>query len=235
MSHVVPQGVQQFLTRFGGKTPYGKPQWRLLVAGARRVKESGVYRDWATGLSTADKGGLRVEAKEEAPGCHFSRHENRPLRVVTEMREVCKYPHADGWVLEKWFPASSYGTRAEWSSYKAVDGCTAMLGPYPECGDYEMLFGPWHKVPATEVLQRLIAQYSAGIHGRRGTVQSRAQEYLLRYQYEEEQAELKRKAEYEAMMRDHLTPLRSSSLAASRWRQDLAQRTGNGHEHIGIL
>ncbi len=28
------------------------------------------------------------------------------------------------------------------------------------------------------------------------------------------------------MMRDHISPLRSSSLAASRWRQDLARRTG---------
>jgi hypothetical protein len=37
------------------------------------------------------------------------------------------------------------------------------------------------------------------------------------------------------MMRDHISPLRSSSLAASRWRQDLARRTGNANEHIGIL
>ncbi len=55
------------------------------------------------------------------------------------------------------------------------------------------------------------------------------------YQYEEEQAETKRKIEYDAMMRDHISPLHSSSLAASRWRQELARRTGNGNEHIGIL
>jgi hypothetical protein len=151
------------------------------------------------------------------------------------MREVRKYPHAEGWILEKWFPASSYGAEAEWYSYKAVDGFTSMLGPYPECGDYEMIFGPWTKLPASDVLQGLISRYSAGIHGRRGTPESRAQEYLLRYQYEEERAEVKRKAEYEAMMRDHISPLHSISLAASRWRQELARRTGNGNEHIGII
>jgi hypothetical protein len=57
----------------------------------------------------------------------------------------------------------------------------------------------------------------------------------LRFQYEEEKAEAKRKIEYDAMMRDHISPLHSSSLAASRWRQDLARRTGNANEHIGIL
>jgi hypothetical protein len=101
-----------------------------------------------------------------------------------------------------------------------------MLGPYPECGDYEMVFGPWPKAPTTDTLQGLIAQYSCGINSRRGSPESRAQEYLLRFQYEEEQAETKRKVEYDAMMRDHISPLHSSSLAASRWRQDLARAPG---------
>jgi hypothetical protein len=235
MNHVVPSGLARWITGYGGKNPYGEPQWRLLVASDRRVKEAGVYRDWADGLSTAEKGGLNFQPNPDAPGCNYSRHENKPIRVVTEMREVRKYPQAEGWVLEKWFPASSYGTQAEWGSYKAVDGVTPMLGPYPERGDYEMMFGPWFHVPSTDVLQRLIGRYSAQIHGRRGTAESRAQEYLLRYQYEEELDERKRKQEYDAMMRDHISPLHSGSLAASRWRQELAMRTGNGNEHIGIL
>jgi hypothetical protein len=206
-----------------------------MVASDRLVKESGVYRDWAPGLTTAEKGGLDFQPLPDEPGCNFVRHDNRPLRVVTEMREVKKYPHAEGWILEKWFPASSYGTQAEWYSYKAVDGFTPMLGPYPERGDYEMIYGPWAKVPGTDTLQTLISRYCHDINARRGTVESRAQEYLLRFQYEEEQAETKRKGEYEAMMRDHISPLHSSSLAASRWRQELARRTGNGNEHIGIL
>jgi hypothetical protein len=109
-----------------------------------------------------------------------------------------------------------------------------MLGPYPECGDYEMIYGPWAKIPTTDMLQGFISQYSHGINSRRGSPESRAQEYLLRYQYEEEQAEKKRKEEYAVMMADHLSPMKSSSLAASRWRQDLAMRSGNSNEHVGI-
>ncbi len=30
------------------------------------------------------------------------------------------------------------------------------------------------------------------------------------------------------MMADHLSPMKSGSLAASRWRQELAARSGNG-------
>jgi hypothetical protein len=235
MSHIVPRGIQEFLTRYGGKSPFEQPQWRLLVGSDRLVKEAGVYRDWADGLTTAEKGGMRFEPTPNMPGCNFERYDNRPIRVVTEMREVRKYPHADGWILEKWFPASSYGTQEEWYSYKAIDGFTSMLGPYPERGDYEMIYGPWAKIPSTDVLQKLISSYSSGINNRRGTPESRAQEYLLLYQYEEELAERKRKEEYAAMMDDHLSPMKSGSLAASRWRQGLAARTGNGNEHIGTL
>ncbi len=86
------------------------------------MKEAGVYRDWAEGLTTAEKGGMRFEPLPDLPGCNFGRYDNKPLRVVTEMREIRKYPHADGWILEKWFPASAYGTQEEWYSYKAIDG-----------------------------------------------------------------------------------------------------------------
>jgi hypothetical protein len=235
MSHIVPKAIQEFVTNYGGKNPFDQPKWRLLVGSDRLVKEAGVYRDWAEGLTTAEKGGMRFEPRADMPGVNFSRYDNKPIRVVTEMREVRKYPHAAGWVLEKWFPISAYGTQEEWYSYKAVDGFTPMLGPYPERGDYEMIYGPWLKIPSTDVLQKLIASYSSGIDNRKGTPESRAQEYLLRYQYEEEVAERKRKEEYAAMMDDHLSPMKSGSLAASRWRQELAARTGHSNEHIGIL
>ena len=235
MNHIVPTSIQRFLTSYGGRNPCGQPQWRLLAGPDRLVKEAGVYRDWTEGLTTAEKGGMRFEPRPDLPGCNFGRYDNKPLRVVTEMREIRKYPHADGWILEKWFPASAYGTQEEWYSYKAVDGRTAMLGPYPERGDYEMIYGPWLKIPSTDMLQKLVASYASGINSRRGSPESRAQEALLRYEYEEELAERKRKSEYAVMMADHLSPMKSGSLAASRWRQELAARSGHGNEHIGIL
>ena len=178
---------------------------------------------------------LNFQPLPDQPGMNFTRYDNKPIRVVTEMRTIRKYPHSEGFILEKWFPASFYGTQDEWYSYKAVDGFTAMLGPYPECGDYEYIFGPWEHVPSITMVEGFISRYTNERANRRGTPESRAQECLLRYQYELQQEEDRKRAEYEAMFNDYLTPMSSGSLAASRWRQDLARRTGNGNEHIGIL
>ena len=175
-----------------------------------------------------------MRVNPDQPGVNFTRSQHKPIRVVTEMREVRKYPHLEGFIVEKWFPASAYGSQLEWYAYKAADGVTPLMGPYPERGDYEMQFGPWSHTPSTDSLQRLISQYSHQINSRTGTPESRAQEYLLRYQYNEELAERKRKEEYNAEFRDLLSPMKSGSLAASRWRQELATRIGVTDAHVPI-
>ena len=35
------------------------------------------------------------------PDVDVGRHDNKPIRVVTEMREVLKYPQSEGFVLER--------------------------------------------------------------------------------------------------------------------------------------
>lgn len=232
--HLAPKETLRFIKRYGGTNPYGHPNWRLVVAADVLVKEAGVWRDWAEGLTTAEKGGLNFSPSKEVVGMNFQRYDNKPIRVVTEVRETPKYPESDGWILERWFPASSYGTRQDWHSYKSVDGITPMLGPYPEEGSYEMQYGPWLKTPAISTIQALISSYTNQMAHKRGTPESRAQEYLMRFQYQYDEAEKKRKAEYTAMMKDELTPMHSSSLAASRWRNRLAENAGIS-EHIGIL
>lgn len=232
--YVVPRETQRFIVRYGGKNPFAFPNWRLIVAADVLVKESGVWRDWDEGLSTAERGGLNFSPCKDIVGMNFRPYDNKPMRTVVGVRETPKYPHLDGWILERWKPATEYGSREEWHSYKAADGVTPMLGPYPEEGDYEMIFGPWEKIPTTDVLQKYISMHVQQIASKRGTPESRAQEYLLRYQYKQQQEEQKRIAEYNAMMRDHLTPMHSSSLGASRWRNELAVNAGI-QGHIGIL
>lgn len=219
--HVVPSDVKEFLRVYGGVNPYGKPLFRLIVASDRLVKEAGVYRDWDKNLAVAERGGL--------PGTH-----NKPTRVVTEMREVCKYPHMEGWILEKWFPASTYGTRDTWEGFVAVDGFTPCLGPYPAEGDYEVLLGPWPRVPSLSTLRSVIRGNVAAIENRSGTPESRAREYINRKEFEDKQKEDARKKEMNAQFADSLSPMNSSSLVASRWRNDLAKRAGIT-EHIGIV
>lgn len=232
--HIVPRETQRFLKRFGGLTPYGHPRWRLVVSSERLIKESGRWTDWAEGLTTKEKGGMDFTPIEGQPGMVYERFHNKPLRVVVEVRETPKYPHVDGWILESWFPASSYGAPEEWYSYKADDGITPMLGPYPECGDYEMQFGPWVKLPTTDILQAMISRHCSSINNRQGTPFTRAVEHLNRTEYTNQKKEEKLKAEYEARFRDVLSPMKSTSLEASRWRQDLAKRTGNENQHIGV-
>lgn len=232
--HIVPRETQRFLKRFGGLTPYGRPKWRLVVSSERLIKEAGRWSDWAEGLTTKEKGGLEFFPIEGQPGVIYERFRNKPLRVVTEVRETQKYPHIEGWILESWLPASSYGTPDDWYSYRSDDGITPMLGPYPECGDYEMQYGPWAKLPTTDLLQSLISKYSSDINNRKGTAFSRAVEYLNRAEYAKQKKEENLKAEYEARFRDVLSPMKSTSLEASRWRQDLARRTGNENQHIGV-
>ena len=234
MIHTVPRETQRFLKRYGGVNPFGLPKWRLIVSSERLIKEAGVWKDWAEGLTTKEKGGLNFSALSGQPGVAYQRYQNKPIRVVTEVRETQKYPQADGWILESWFPASSYGTPAEWYSYRADDGITPMLGPYPECGDYEMQYGPWEKMPSIDTLQAHISQYSSSIANRKGTPWARAVEYVQRAEYAKEKEEQRFREEAAAQFNDVLTPMKSSSLAASRWRNQLAQRAGIT-EHIGII
>jgi hypothetical protein len=231
--YVVPRDTQRFLKRYGGTNPYGLPKWRLVVSSERLVKEAGVWRDWDEGLSIKERGGLNFSPLAGQPGVAYQRYENKPLRVVTEIRETEKYPQVSGWILESWLPASSYGTREDWYSYKADDGKTPMLGTYPECGDFEMQYGPWKTLPSIDLLQTLISQYSSSIANRKGTAFSRAVEYLERARYAAEKEEKRLREEYAAEFNDVLTPIKSTSLEACRWRQDLAKRAGI-REHIAI-
>ena len=232
--HIVPRETQRFLKRYGGTTPYGKPKWRLIVSEDCLVKEAGIWTDWAEGLTTKEKGGLNFSPIPGQPGATYQRYQNKPLRVVTEVRETQKYPHASGWILESWFPASIYGTPEEWYSYKADDRITPMLGPYPECGDYEMQYGPWEKLPPTDLLQNLISQYSSSISNRKGTPWARAVEYVQRAEYAKAKEEKRFREECAAEFNDALTPMKSTSLEASRWRQELAARIGS-RSHVGII
>lgn len=43
------------------------------------------------------------------------------------------------WMVEKWCPPETYGTRDAWEAMREADGSSS-LGPYPSEGDYEWAF-----------------------------------------------------------------------------------------------
>lgn len=249
----VPTHLQGFLTRFGGKNPFGRPQWRLQFSDNVFVREAGVYRDWPEGLSTAEKGGFNFQATDEEvavsiagktleelgeqPNWAAIRYNNKPLRTVTEKRDNPRYPGIQGWIVEKWFPASKYGSPHDWYSFMAIDGKTPMLGPYPSEGDYELIYGPFPRQPAISQLQLWISAYIRNRDEMKmtGTPESRAEEYTNRRVDEEQRQWEQRRKEYQYMMASEWKAIATNgALGMSRHRQELAARCGIT-EHIGLL
>ncbi len=84
-----------------------------------------------------------------------------------------RYAEIHCWVLEKWLPASKYGSRVQWEAVRDWDPSSQqfakpILGPYPRRGDYEPVykFTEWPSSTALprdviELVCRLIEQGKA--------------------------------------------------------------------------
>ena len=109
-----PAWLQSLLARRYGRTPFGEPRYRLVWAPARMERSGGVWTDWETGAVR---------------------------RRVAELRWVRKYPGEQCWLVEKWLPASFYGSPAQWYSSLADGGTMVSTphGPVPACGDFPAL------------------------------------------------------------------------------------------------
>ena len=82
--------------------------WRLVVANSVVWKVSG-GKVWDDNLSIAERNGFNFTA--EGGG---ATHSHRPLKDETgKLVERKRYPHLDGWILQRWFPPSSY-SRSQW-------------------------------------------------------------------------------------------------------------------------
>lgn len=137
-----PFGIRVMLREYGGLTPDGGPLWRLILACNKRVRVAGVMR-------TIPRGCM-----EDHP---------TPERIEEGVFWVRRYQHFDGWILERWFPAGTWGTEADWKSHKGgADGRTQMLADWPRHGDYFMLAGPWRSIEAAGDLKAAIREYNRG-------------------------------------------------------------------------
>ncbi|MCI0725043.1 MAG: hypothetical protein L0338_39675 [Acidobacteria bacterium] len=119
--------IQRQIDRKVGLNWLGEPLYRVVWGWSRL--------DWCAGLMTRyDEGG-------------------RFLREEYGIFYEPKYDYLgrrDGlsrWIVEKWFPAESYGSPETWAyQTREIDGyqeCQA-LGPYPSRGDYELSFVVQH-------------------------------------------------------------------------------------------
>jgi len=112
-----PPGVQEYLTRYGGRNLFGEPNFRVVWSNSRVVKRTRRFID------TDPHGNVIRQA------------------VATKFIQRYNYPATrDRFVIERWHPASFYGDPETWQykNTKLIDGHLVQpIGDYPARGDYE--------------------------------------------------------------------------------------------------
>lgn len=113
-----PAELLRELVRYGGTNPHGKPNWRVVLAQNVLDQSFGVMRHMPCVSAEADP-------------------DVEPERVDTGEFWTPRY-QGRGWILERWFPATAWGTAAEWEQERAEDGSRRM-GEWPRHGEYFMV------------------------------------------------------------------------------------------------
>jgi hypothetical protein len=117
-THDAPADIARELLLAGGRNPFGEANYRAVWGWSRL--------DWIGG---------KWEDRDPVSGAL--------VREVIELRREPKYAPHNRWHIERWMPAESYGSPAEWQArtMEIVNGRNVpALGPYPSRGDYEHCF-----------------------------------------------------------------------------------------------
>ncbi|MGA7885229.1 MAG: hypothetical protein WCA44_05755 [Acidobacteriaceae bacterium] len=219
-----PKAVQDALAKHGGKVPgQDRPMWRLVLAQNCLIVANGIMHDLGDG-----------EVSICAMGPDGKRYYQKPYDKVSHGRvEVPKYP-CEGWVLEKWFSPQTWGSPEEWRSHKSEDGSTIM-GEYPSRGDYWMLAGPFEKIPELADLRQAIDMHIQAMNRQPTNYANVLKQTILDQETAREQRRAKLESDLAYMRQNELVPvLKSGSLAAQRFRNQLNESTGD-RSHLGAV
>lgn len=225
---IAPKSTRDFLLRVGGKNVLGEPMYRAVHSTTRYMKQGGLWKKWARGATIQERGGMVLD---ETSGLMLPSH-LRPESTVLEVKEVLKYAHLEGWVLERWCPAYMYGSQENWNRYVVPLTEVPLLGPYPADGDYEFASGPSKAIPEISRLRDVVSDVENNRANHWETVESEVRQRVNDAQFAYEEQQRKLKEEDQAFFRDQLSPWNHMSLSAGRWREDLARRAGV-KEHAG--
>lgn len=218
-----PRSLQKALAQHGGMVPgQDRPMWRIVLAQNCMIQANGIMHE------------LDGEASICAIGPDGKRYYQKPTDRITAGRvAVPKYP-CEGWVLEKWFPATTWGSPEQWRSHKSEDGSTIM-GEYPSRGDYWMLAGPFEHVPELADLRQAIDMHKQAMSQQPTNYARVLQQTILDQETAREKRREKLEKDLAYMRKNELVPvLKSSSLAAQRFRNQLNESTGD-RSHLGAV
>lgn len=216
-----PKYIEEFLRRVGGKNPLNESIYRCVHTTTRYKIEGGAWNLWDENLTLQERGGLILsEQGLLIPSPH------KPNRVEVGLREMLKYSGFVGWVVERWMPASFYGTRDAWPHLQG-HADIPLLGPYPIDGDYEACSTISAELPSLGDLHNAILTQVAWNESRlQEDVTSIVKQRAYEAEWEFEEQMRKEREENEYRIRDFLSPWKSLSLEASRWRNDAARKAG---------
>jgi hypothetical protein len=212
-----PEEVQQLLEEYGGKSPDGQPIWRMVRAENRRILCFGTMNHISVDVSQLPELGRPTDVV--------------PDRIEEGVFWVPRYEdHVEGWILERWFPASAWGSREKWEGERAKDGRTKLLAAYPQRGDYMMMpCGPWKTIVEAGDLKGAIRCYN--IQQRRNPV-SWVNHQNAMLAFEAQQRQQKAEAYAEEIAAQHRLGLegilRSVSTSAQEFRNAVARQTAGG-------
>lgn len=146
MSRGVPMAVRRLLLEFGGKTPTGLPMWRMVRAGDCRILCQGRIHHFPRGVSMGfDEGNVRPDRIQGG------------VFWMPRYRDIT----ASHWILQKWFPPSTWGTAEQWREHRTTEerDLRLFVQEFPQGGDYFMLAGPWGSIEAAGDLRAPIREY----------------------------------------------------------------------------
>jgi hypothetical protein len=197
-----PAEVTEKLLRWGGKNEYGNPCWRIILAENHLVQRAGVWTEYAEGTDT-----VQFESREHDVA--YKTREIAPDAVRVGMFWVPLYP-CRGWILERWFPPSAFGSKIQWESALSQDNETPMMGPFPEEGGYFLLSGggPWEEIPPLECVRAAMAEWENKEHSH-GEIDEEAVARAM--QRDTLEAEEREQEQYDAFLKE-VTYMRLSHL-----------------------
>src|SRR5271157_2029615 len=141
-----PQWILDELRDYGGLSPDGQPIWRLVLAQNCRIHCFGTLNHISVDIEAMDDNARPTDVN--------------PDRTEEGDFWIPQY-HVEGWILQRWFPASAWGRRENWEGEKAKDGRTRLLAAYPARGDYMMMpCGPWKTIAEVGDLKAAIRCYN---------------------------------------------------------------------------
>lgn len=224
-----PKTIADFLVRVGGKTPTGEAMYRCVHSSTVYRKQGGMWKEWDDSLTLQERGGM-----VQSPSGFLVPSHCKPNSVEVCIKEIRKYEQEgmeNAWILERWVPASYFGSEKQWYA-QHVPGYPSvpLLGPYPSDGDYRLVAGPIPTIPELSRLKEAIERTEQAKEELRGDVEAIVKEEMYEAQRAYDAQEEKNIAEREARYKDILSPWTSTSLGAGRIRQAWADAAGvRGH------